>query len=108
MTTPDPPRKRQTLRVEDELWKPFLQATMAVERLSGAAVLRRDMQRYLDEYRIFWAEASPGNPEKVAWFDCVECDRPHRLDGTGTPWGCTVTKARQDREEKARAASSSS
>lgn len=94
-------------RAEDGLWKPFVEATEAVEGMSAAAVLRRAIREYLDTYKIFWAPehaAIDHTETPIAWYECDECDDVHRLNGKGAPWGCSVTKAHQDRLDKAASA----
>lgn len=96
--------KPRTIRAPDEIWLPFLQLAGAAEKLSGSDVVRRQIQAYLDDYRVFWApEHSNIDPDQkpIAWYECDECDDVHRLSGRGAPWGCTVLKARQDRLDKA-------
>lgn len=100
---PPEPRKPTTFKLPESIWEPFKQLTSITEQATASVVVRRYMKRYLDDYHVFWAEAAPDDSTMVAWFDCEECDKPHRLDGAGTPWGCTVTKARQDREAKEQA-----
>lgn len=97
---PPEPQKPTTVKLQESLWEPFKQLVEQTEQAPASVVLRRYIQNYLHEYRVFWAEAAPDTPVKVAWYDCLECDEPHRLDGVGTPWGCTVTKAHQDRKAK--------
>lgn len=93
----------------DELWFPFLQLVPLVEQSNGSVRLRRFIQEFLDEYKVFWAPEDPKiDPEKkpVAWYECDECNDVHRLipnpndERTMPPWGCSVLKARQDRLEK--------
>jgi len=100
-TAADPVRP---FRAPDDLWKPFVELARVAERLSGADVLRRLMQEFLDKYRVFWApehEAVDPTMPMIAWYECDECDDVHRLSGEHAPWGCSVVKALQDREAKA-------
>lgn len=101
--------KTRTFLAPDELWKPFLQLVPLVDQSNGSVRLRRFIQEYLDEYRVFWAaEAKEIDPEKkpIAWYECDEHNDVHRLfpnpndERTHAPWGCSVLKARQDRIEK--------
>lgn len=109
MTAASSSDKTRTFLASDELWQPFLQLVPLVEQSNGSVRLRRFIQEYLAEYRVFWAREAPeiDPTEKfIAWFECDECDQPHRLlpdpsdKRTHAPWGCDVLKARQDRLEK--------
>jgi hypothetical protein len=93
----------RNLRAHDEVWMPFAELTQAAEKMGAAAVLRRFMMAYLEEYKVFWAPADKDNPasESVAFYECDECDLPHRLDGSDKIWGCSVLKAHSDRMAKA-------
>lgn len=102
-TMDEAPDKPRTIRAPDEIWSPFLQLAQAAEKLSGSDVIRRQMQAYLKEYRVFWApEHKDIDPAEkhVAWYECDECNDVHRLSGRGAPWGCSVLKAHQDRLDK--------
>jgi hypothetical protein len=109
MTAASPGDKTRTFIAPDELWLPFLKLVPQVEQSNGSVRLRKFIADYLDEYRVFWApEAKEIDPHEkpVAWYECDECDMPHRLlpdphdPRTHAPWGCSVLKARQDRQEK--------
>ena len=97
---PPPPR---TFRIDESLWSPFLELIAQVEHTGASSMIRRWISEYLNEYRVFWApeHADIDSAETpIAWYDCVECNMPHRLNGVGAPWGCSVLKARDDRREK--------
>lgn len=98
MTTPAAlPR---TVRVPDELWVPFQDLVKTVEHATTSVPLRRFIRSYLDDYKVFWAPEHPDlDPSEapIPWYECVECDDVHRLSGVGAPWGCSVTKSRDDR-----------
>lgn len=109
MTAASPSDKTRTFLAPDELWLPFLQLVPQVEQSNGSVKLRKFIAEYLDEYRVFWAaEAKEIDPTEkpIAWYECDECDMPHRLlpnpndPRTHAPWGCSVLKARQDRLDK--------
>lgn len=91
----------RTFRAPPEVWKPFVQLVPIVEQSDASTVLRKWMADYLERYGVFWEAERPGSTVMVAWYDCEECNQPHRLDGTGAPWGCSVQKAYTDRQAKA-------
>jgi hypothetical protein len=105
MTTSEPfPR---SLRIPDELWFPFLELVPQVEHTGASAQLRKMIQTYLANYKVFWAPEHPDiDPQKqsIAWYECDECNDVHRLSGKGAPWGCSVVKAHDDRLKKAQVA----
>lgn len=99
---------RRTIRAPDELWVPFLALVRVAEKADGSTVLRRLMQEYLADYAVFWAPEHPDiDPDQkpIPWYECEEHQDVHRLVPTAdvrthNPWGCSVTKSRQDRLEK--------
>lgn len=107
MTTTTAAPSPRTVRVADDLWVPFVALTALAEHAGASVVIRRFISEYIAEYGVFWApEHKDIDPAEkpTAWYDCIECDMPHRLSGLNTPWGCSVTKARDDRRERAGAA----
>lgn len=109
MTAASPTDRARNFLAPDELWLPFLQLVPLAEKSNASARLRQFVQEYLDDYRVFWAPEAPEiDPEQkpIAWYECDECDQPHRLlpnladARTHAPWGCSVLKARQDRLDK--------
>lgn len=97
----------RAVRLPDELWNPFVLLTDKAEGMAGAAVIRRFVMSYLEEFRVFWAPVSKDGDDlspHAAFYECEECNAVHRLDGSDrgpTNWGCSPIKARADRIEKA-------
>ena len=109
MTAASPGDKARTFLAPDELWLPFLKLVPLVERSNGSVRLRKFLADYLNEYKVFWAAEAPEiDPEEkpVLWYECDEHNDVHRVfpdpddARTHAPWGCSVLKSYQDRQEK--------
>lgn len=108
-TSPTPPDRERgvprTIRMDTEIWTPFLALCREVERTSGSSVLRQWIQEWLESYGVFMApEVAEIDPERkpVPWFECETHQCAHRLSGLGVPWGCSPAKSRADRLERQR------